>query len=183
MRVVVRRKVIVVPFIRTPGDNLRFLVVKDRKSKEWTFITGGCKARESDDAAALRELTEETRNVVDFTPSFRAAHVNAFHFRTTYRERKELIEDRARNERVVTDYAVYAIDVTNTIEVDALKRAFRNAKHMRGAFNENTDLNFETLESFSNKTHVWNFIRDHVLVNRQFLTHIHGLKGGSPIAV
>lgn len=183
VRVVVRRKVIVVPFVREGPKTIKFMVVKDRKSKEWTFITGGCKARETDVQAAMRELKEETRNVLGLHIDAFCDRANSFQFRTAYRELKEFQEDKLRNERVLTQYTVFALDATDLGDVAAMRNAFRNTKNMRGAYNENTDLNFETLESFANKAHVWKFIRDHVLVNAQFLSHFHGLKGGCLIDV
>jgi 8-oxo-dGTP pyrophosphatase MutT (NUDIX family) len=177
MKFVVRRKVIVVPFAKD-GDDIKFMVVKDRKNKEWTFVTGGCKARESDAQAAQRELCEETRGVLDLDFEDRSA--SSFRFKTTYRDAKELADDRARNEQVVTTYSVYAVDITG-IDFEDAKRSFRGTKAIQRAWNENTDLNFETLESFSNKAHVWKFIRDHVLENQQFQMHVHRLKESSPM--
>ena len=48
------------------GDKPRFLTVRDRRFKEWIFVTGGCRKREIPNPirCALRELEEETRGVV-----------------------------------------------------------------------------------------------------------------------
>jgi 8-oxo-dGTP pyrophosphatase MutT (NUDIX family) len=156
MKTVVRRKVIVIPYVHS-GE---FLVVKDRKFKEWTFITGGCKSYETDSQAARRELIEETRGTLDvpFT-----ADQQSFRFRTTYRESKELAQDRLRGERIVTQYSVFFVDISPEATSMDLKAKFRGTKNVRGAFNENADLSFETPESFAQKTHVWRFIRNHVL--------------------
>lgn len=168
-KLVTRRKVIIVPFVRS-DERLSFLTVKDRKSKEWTFITGGCKARETDLEAARRELKEETRNLFDIDISV-SPH-NFFRFKTTFRETKEWIGDKAKNEKVITLYTVYLIDVSAYIQDNPrmCRQAFRNTKNMRGVYNENADLNFETLDSFTHKVHVWRFIRDHVLKSSQFKT-------------
>lgn len=175
MKTVVRRKVIVIPYVHS-GE---FLVVKDRKFKEWTFITGGCKAYETDAQAARRELLEETRGTLDvpFTDD-----QESIKFRTTYRESRELAQDRLRGERVVTQYAVFFVDVSSQA-IGNLKAKFRETKNVRGAFNENADLSFETLESFAQKTHVWRFIRNHVLTAPFFRTFSaqNGFKGVSSI--
>jgi len=154
MKTVVRRKVIVIPYVHS-GE---FLVVKDRKFKEWTFITGGCKAYETDAQAARRELLEETRGNLD-APFIEDSHM--VQFRTTYRESKELVQDRSRGERIVTQYTVFFVNIN--ISPEELKTKFRGTKNVRGPFNENADLSFETPESFAQKTHVWRFIRTHVL--------------------
>lgn len=172
MKLITRRKVIVVPFIKNEGGQIQFLIVKDRKSKEWTFVTGGCKANEPDMDAARRELKEETRNVMDIDIAC-IPHVS-FRFKTVYREKHELAEDKHRNERVITLYSVYILDITDVMSIHDVKSQFRATKNMKGVYNENTDLNFETLESFSSKTHVWKFIREHVLQNTQFVRMIQG---------
>ena len=42
------------------GDKPRFLTVRDRRFKEWIFVTGGCRKREIPNPlrCALRELEE-----------------------------------------------------------------------------------------------------------------------------
>lgn len=178
MKFVVRRKVIVVPFARDGDDNIKFMVVKDRKNKEWTFVTGGCKARETDVQAAQRELLEETRGVLDL--DLAASSASSFRFKTTYRDARELADDRVRNEQVVTTYSVFAVDITG-IDLEDAKKSFRTTKASQRSWNENTDMNFETLDSFSNKAHVWKFIREHVLKSQQFQMHVHRLKEQSPM--
>ena len=177
MKFVVRRKVIVIPFARHHED-IKFLVVKDRKNKEWTFVTGGCKAKESDVQAAQRELLEETRGVLNL--DFGTCGASSFRFKTTYRDAKELSDDRLRNETVVTTYSVFAVDISG-IDLEHAKRSFRGTKATQRSWNENTDMNFETLDSFSNKAHVWKFIREHVLKSQQFQMHLHRLKEHSPM--
>jgi 8-oxo-dGTP pyrophosphatase MutT (NUDIX family) len=43
-----------------------FLIVHDRRYREWTFVTGGCRRREVYNPlrCALRELEEETRGLI-----------------------------------------------------------------------------------------------------------------------
>ena len=54
-------KAIAIPVIRTPGQESQFLVVRDRRFKDWIFVTGGCRRREIPNPlrTALRELEEE----------------------------------------------------------------------------------------------------------------------------
>lgn len=177
-KLVTRRKVIIVPYVRS-DERLTLLTVKDRKSKEWTFITGGCKMRETDVEAARRELKEETRSLFDI--DIEAQPHYFFRFKTTFRETKEWLGDKAKNERVVTLYTVFFVDVTsvaNTINLRIFRQSFRNTKNMKGVYNENADVNFETLDSFSHKAHVWRFIRDHVLQSSQFKTMYKQLETG-----
>ena len=58
-------KAIAIP-VTFEGDRPRFLTVRDRRFKDWIFVTGGCRRREIFNPlrCALRELEEETRGVV-----------------------------------------------------------------------------------------------------------------------
>jgi hypothetical protein len=59
-----RHKAIVV-LVSFVDDKPRFLTMRDRRFKEWIFVTGGCRKREITNPlrSALRELEEETRGV------------------------------------------------------------------------------------------------------------------------
>ena len=60
-----KHKAIAIPVTFT-GDKPIFLTVRDRRFKDWIFVTGGCRRREITNPikCALRELDEETRGVV-----------------------------------------------------------------------------------------------------------------------
>ena len=59
-------KTIAIPVTFT-DDVPRFLTVRDKRFKEWIFVTGGCKKREEyfPLKCALRELEEETRGIIN----------------------------------------------------------------------------------------------------------------------
>ena len=61
----IKYKAIAVP-VTFIGDKPRFLTVRDRRFKDWIFVTGGCRRREIPNPlrCALRELEEETRGVI-----------------------------------------------------------------------------------------------------------------------
>lgn len=60
-----RRKAVVVPFIPACGDNPpRFMLVRDRATGEWGFVSGGCRSNEDFEEGGARELEEETRGAV-----------------------------------------------------------------------------------------------------------------------
>ena len=59
-----RHKSIAIPVTRDPdGGPPKFLVVHDRRYKEWTFVTGGCRRREVFNPlrCAIRELEEDVQ--------------------------------------------------------------------------------------------------------------------------
>ena len=63
-----RHKAIAIPVCFINGEP-HFLIVHDKRFREWTFVTGGCRRREIFNPlqCALRELEEETRGVINIT--------------------------------------------------------------------------------------------------------------------
>ena len=61
-----KHKIVAIP-VSFVDDKPRFLTVRDRRFKEWIFVTGGCRKSEISNPirCALRELEEETRGVVN----------------------------------------------------------------------------------------------------------------------
>jgi len=59
-------KAIAIPVYYQDKGPPMFCVVRDRRFKDWTFITGGCRKREVPNPirCALRELSEETRGII-----------------------------------------------------------------------------------------------------------------------
>ena len=158
---IVCRKVIVAPFYKKDND-IFFLIVKDRTHKEWTFITGGCKLHEDDLQSALRELLEETKNIVSLEPDVQS--IKRIEFSTTYREPHQRIRDKIKGENIVTLYSMFFIDITNIKSSPMeLRNQFRSIKNLRGAYNENLDITFETLDAFLRKNYVWRFIKQVVV--------------------
>lgn len=59
-------KAIAIP-VTFVDERPRFLTVRDKRFKDWIFVTGGCRRREiyNPIRCALRELEEETRGTVN----------------------------------------------------------------------------------------------------------------------
>ena len=171
-----RHKCIIIPIIRTPLGN-RILTVRDKRFKEWTFITGGCRKREVPDPikCALRELDEETRGAFRITGDL----YKYFKFTTKLRSPEELERDRREGLEVTCTHHVYTfiqdmsvaecnrvVDNFNTekAKMDIKKR---NKAPIRKAFDENDILSFDTYPEFMQRN-VWPFILDTVLCNSEF---------------
>lgn len=136
----------------------QFLIVKDRRFNEWTFVTGGCRKREVINPlrCAVRELEEETRGIVNIT------HGTYSYF------------------NFVTDqglvYHVYIIDASfDKDQMDNIIKSFDEERHkmdtnqteFRKPYDENTHLDFDTLEGIK-KRNIWPLIGNHVLDNPEF---------------
>jgi 8-oxo-dGTP pyrophosphatase MutT (NUDIX family) len=142
-----------VPMIPDPGGGL-FLVVHDKRHREWTFVTGGCHHREviNPIRTAIRELEEETRGAVILRRgtykymSFKAldAMYHVFLFQVN-------IDPR------------YTIDRFNyeKWKMDTRQVCFRTI------YDENDSLKFVTLDELR-KCNVWPFITENLLDNPEF---------------
>ena len=119
-----RRKVMVIPYT----DDGRVLMVRDRSSGEWGFVSGGVKKHEHPLTCAQRELEEETSGICRTIPSFH----RRIETRTTYRPAELLIEDNKKGERVTSTYYIYLFRISDinletfkeNNEVDAINIAF-----------------------------------------------------------
>jgi len=140
----------------------RFLTVRDKRFKEWIFVTGGCKRREIfyPLRCALRELREETRGVI----SLKNGEYTSFTFNVQESENVEL------------EYTVFILYVDYTRQQqNELVRRFNEEKykmytkkiHVKRAYDENDCMSFDTLPEF-NSRHRWDRIIQNVIQNNEF---------------
>jgi 8-oxo-dGTP pyrophosphatase MutT (NUDIX family) len=159
----------------TLGDRRYFLLVHDRRYREWTFVTGGCRRREVYNPlrCAIRELEEETRGVINL----KRGSYSYFKFVTDTPEPRD-VEDGVT---VLNHYHVYVFNLPMTaIEHRHIIRRFMDEKvkmemgHMpfRKNYDENDDCKFEPIEEISGLANLWPMIRDHVITNPDFIQAI-----------
>lgn len=164
-----RHKAIVV-LVSFVDDRPRFLTVRDRRHKEWIFVTGGCRKREIQNPlnSALRELEEETRGVINI----KRGVYSSFDFSVKSQEPNE--------SHVHLIYHVYVIEynVPRNVQLALVKRfneekakteiRKRDRLPVRRCYDENDFMSFDTLEEFNNRTQ-WKFIVDNVINNSKFI--------------
>ena len=165
-------KAIAIPVSLT-GDKPKFLTVRDRRFKDWIFVTGGCRRREIPNPirCALRELDEETRGVVNLKKG-------------EYTDFKFIVKE---SPGVELEYNVFVFFVNySKSEQDELIRKFNEEKQktnlkkiqklpIKRTHDENDFMNFETLTEFNRKKQ-WDRIVRNVLNNPEFyacVTSIH----------
>lgn len=166
--VMYRSKVLVVPYVRDPkgdpkGGNVLFLLVKDRKFDEWTFISGTCKKRNMEHplACATRELREETKDAIDIDlTKWPYRHVA---FNTSYYEPSP---QQLRNHTdISTTYHVYFLDIsTYPRSPSQIVEEFTEVKKIGKQYNENIDIGFFLLKDL-HTVKLWRFISHIVLTN------------------
>jgi hypothetical protein len=159
-----KHKIVAIP-VSFIDDKPRFLTVRDRRFKEWIFVTGGCRKSEISNPirCALRELEEETRGVVNI----KRCLYSYFKFHIVDNDGQPLV------------YHVYIIiiDINRIIQRDIIRDFYiekgkmdtkkKNKESIKRTYDENDMLNFETLEEF-NKKRRWSLIVDNVINNPDF---------------
>ena len=178
-----RYKAIAIPVSFADGKP-RFLTVRDRRFKEWIFVTGGCHRREVTNPlrCALRELEEETRGVV----SIRDGTYSSYVYTCKNHSQEDLDKDRKDGVEVTLIYNIYIIDfnITRPKQLEYIRR-FDDAKRVmddrkrrklsiKRTYDENDAMCFDTLEEFSRKRR-WDFITRSVIDNPEFLQALNTL--------
>ena len=171
-----RHKCVVIPIIHSEGPT-KFLTVRDKRFKEWTFITGGCRKREISEPlkCAIRELDEETRSAF----SIRDEPYEYFNFTTKTRSPEELERDRRENIDVTCVYHVYILNMKVTeaqqkrivdvfeLEKHKMEERKKNKQPIKKAMDENDYMAFDTYHEFMSKR-IWKFIYDSVIKHPKF---------------
>ena len=164
-------KAIAIP-VSFADDKPKFLTVRDRRFKDWIFVTGGCRRREIFNPlrCALRELEEETRGVVALKNG-------------EYTEFKFTVKE---SPTVDLEYNVFIFFVNyNRTEQQVLVKKFYEEKQktnlkkiqkqpIKKTFDENDYMSFDTLEEFNSRKR-WKLIIDNVLKNPEFYSCVTSL--------
>jgi len=174
-----RHKCVIIPLITQKDGKTKILTVRDRRFKEWTFITGGCRKREIVDPikCAMRELDEETRGTFTITQEV----YKYFPFKTKIRSPEELERDKRESIEVTCIYHVYIF----VMDIDTMKQKNivknfekekeimelrkRNKQPIKKSNDENDYISFDTFDEFMNKR-IWPFIHQHVILHPEFET-------------
>ena len=165
-----RHKAMAIP-VSVINDVRHFLLVRDRRYKEWTFVTGGCRRREVFNPlhCAVRELEEETRGTINL----KKGSYSYFKFVTNTPEQRD-IDDGVN---VHNTYHVYIFDLPMTeCDHSSVIQQFTNEKNKmessrvpyRINYDENDECSFETLDAIGKRPNIWPMIRKHVLENPDF---------------
>ena len=157
-----RHKAIAIPvcFIK---EEPHFLIVHDKRFKEWTFVTGGCRKREIFNPlrCALRELEEETRGVINITNG-------------SYSYFKFCVRDSCE---VMNVYHVYIIDFPVSLcEQERIILQFQSRKELmdtnqirfKKQYDENDSIEFDTMNGLKHRKNIWAMIQQSVLENVEF---------------
>ncbi len=151
----------------------RFLTVRDRRHREWIFVTGGCRKKENSNPllAALRELEEETRGVINIKNGI----YSYYSFECNNRTQREIYKDLKNGLDVDIIYHVYIIEynIPRSVQQKHIEDFYKLMKNpvSRRCYDENDMMSFDTLEEF-NKKNQWKFIVDNVIKHPKFINNL-----------
>ena len=171
-----RHKGIAIP-VSFVDDKPKFMTMRDRRFREWLFVTGGCRKREVVNPlhCALRELEEETRGVI----SLKKGKFSYFKFTTKDRSKEEKDNDLREGMEITLVYHVYVIEfnINRLVQTNLINRftcqkvqtELRKKKKLpiRRTYDENDFMSFDTLEEFK-KRKLWGLIDKNIIKNPAF---------------
>lgn len=178
-----KHKAIAIPVSFFDGKP-RFLTVKDRRFKEWIFVSGGCRKREIQNPlrCALRELEEETRGVVNI----KQGTYSEFTVVTKNHTQEEIDKNIKDGVEVILIYHIYILDynISKYRQQELIERfnyekmktdeRKRNRLPIKRTYDENDQMSFDTLDEFYKKKR-WNFISEQVVENPDFMVALNTL--------
>jgi len=176
-------KAIAIP-VTFVDEKPKFLTVRDRRHRDWIFVTGGCRKKEIANPiyCALRELEEETRGVM----KHKSGLYTSFMFKTDERSPEELEADKKAGIHVTLVYHVFVFFTKiNSVEQHQMIQSFNEEKEKleirkkdklpyRRTFDENDLMSFDTLESFKKKKR-WDLIVKNIINNPDFYNALNSL--------
>jgi hypothetical protein len=138
-----------------PKHKDKYVVVKDRKYQEITFIGGGCKIYETSKNCAFREFIEETVKSINL-PDLPSKPT--FSFQSRERSAAELKKDIIENVVVTLHYDVYIVNIP-TLNFNEIKKQY----HKVVSFNSETDDIYLKSKDDLKRSTLWRFMKDNVL--------------------
>lgn len=166
-----KHKAIAIPITFT-GDKPKFLTVRDKRFKDWIFVTGGCRRREISNPirCALRELEEETRGIVNLKSGEYTNYV------FTVKESPTV--------DLVYNVFVFFVEYSKNDQSDIIKKFYEekhktflkklNKQPIKKTHDENDYISFDTLEEFNVRKR-WDLIINNVIKNPEFYSCITSL--------
>jgi 8-oxo-dGTP pyrophosphatase MutT (NUDIX family) len=166
-----KHKAIAIPITFT-GDKPKFLTVRDKRFKDWIFVTGGCRRREISNPirCALRELEEETRGIVNLKSGEYTNYV------FTVKESPTV--------DLVYNVFVFFVEYSKNDQSDIIKKFYEekhktflkklNKQPIKKTYDENDYISFDTLEEFNVRKR-WDLIINNVIKNPEFYSCITSL--------
>lgn len=165
-----RHKAIAIPVYFINGEP-HFLIVHDKRFREWTFVTGGCRRREIINPlrCALRELEEETRGVINIKNG-------------SYSYFKFSVRDACDVTNVyhvyIIDFPMSLTDQKKFIDQFSLNKQLMDTNQIRfkKQYDENDFIEFDTINGMKYRKNIWSMIQTSVIENIEFHNALYSNK-------
>lgn len=158
-----RRKVVVIPYARCEKDVVKVMLVKDRRTGDYAFLSGGVKAHETIMRAAMRELREETYGALRESDIRSSTCIRQIAFTNTFRPqhkeedaqvRKRLGEHFPHNiteacHVVAFELPSYRLEMIASAYKQAYQKLMFHYKNRTSSIIETTELIFEDIRNVS----------------------------------
>ena len=160
-----KEKVLVVPFITDSHGRVRFLVVKEARYDEWTFVCGNCKHGEKSNPlnTALRELREETKDTLVVSTPLKYI----FKYKSFVTTDKGVCSHK--HQQIL--FHVFVINIQGINSGGIIKNYYTRMKtgykSTQRCYMETIGISFMTITDLSTKR-LWPFIINNVLYNDSF---------------
>jgi hypothetical protein len=164
-----RHKAIAIPMCIINSEP-HFLLVHDRRFKEWTFVTGGCRRREIYNPlrCAVRELEEETRGVIKMYTGLYS------YYKFSFFDESEVDMENVYHVYIL-DFPMTLRDQEKIISKFNMNRELMKANKIRfkKQYDENDMLDFDTINGINSRNDIWKMIYMHVVKNSKFIDAIY----------
>ena len=149
-------KAIVVPMI---GN--KYIVVRDVKSKNKTFIGGGCKkTNASKRNCALRELMQESKNTIKVNRN----NLKPFgSFNSRNRSKSEKLNNLRQKRNVTLRHILFKVRLPNTSNINKIRTNFKSFRSNDPEYLETNNIYLMSKNNLNRDKKLWNFMRKHVL--------------------
>jgi hypothetical protein len=149
-------KAIVVPII---GN--KYIVVRDVKTKNKTFIGGGCKkTNASKRNCALRELKQESKNTIRVNRN----NLKPFgSFNSRNRSKSERMNNLRQKRNVTLRHILFKVRLPNTTSINTIKKKFNSFRSNDPEYLETNNIYLMSKNNLNRDPKLWNFMRKHVL--------------------
>ena len=161
-----KHKVMVVPFITDTHGRVRFLVVKEGRYNEWSFVCGNCKKNEVSNPlkTALRELREESRDTMVL-----ASPLKYIFKYTSMVIKEEELGGQGGHEPIL--FHIFVFNVQGIRPAGVIKNYYSRYKQRYKRnninYNETIGIAFMTITDLTRKK-IWQFVMAKLINNQNF---------------
>jgi len=160
-----KHKVMVIPFMTDSHGRVRFVVIKEARFDEWSFVCGNCRKNEISNPlkTALRELREETLDTLVLSAPLKYI----FKYSSMVINEKEL--DGKGTEQIL--FHIFVFNIQGIKPPGVIKNYYtrmkRNYKRSIRDYRETIGIAFMTITDLSRKK-MWPFIINKLINNQYF---------------